>query len=270
MLYLISTPIGNLKDITIRALEILKECDYILCEQIKHSLILLNTYNIKKSLKPFYLFNEKQREEEIIHDLRQGKKIALISNAGTPAICDPGERLVQRCRHESLPITALPGPSAWVTALSLSPFSKKKVQFLGFLPKKRGEKMVALASSAHVTTIFYESPHRLVSTLLAIPAKREVCVMKELTKKFEQYYQGTAEELAYHFEINAPVKGEFVVLIKGEECDFSHLTTQEHLQLIQQEYQLPLKEALKLVARLRNVAKKSLYSFRNGNRKKAS
>jgi 16S rRNA (cytidine1402-2'-O)-methyltransferase len=147
MLYLVATPLGNLKDITLRAIETLKTCDYILCEDTRHSRFLLDEYQIDKPLKSFHQFNEKEMEDKVIADIKNGKEIGLISDAGTPGICDPGEALVQRCYAENLPFTAIPGPSAWVMALALCPFNKDHVQFVGFLPKKEEERKRILAST---------------------------------------------------------------------------------------------------------------------------
>jgi 16S rRNA (cytidine1402-2'-O)-methyltransferase len=261
MLYLIATPIGNIKDITLRALEILKICDYILCEDTRHSRFLMDEYGIDKPLKSFHQFNEKEMEGKVVADLKAGKEIALISDAGTPGICDPGEALVQRCYLEGLPVAGIPGPSAWVLALSVCPFPKERVQFIGFLPKKEEERKRALASalSSSATTIFYESPHRLVDSLQMLNPERKVCVMRELTKKFEEHRLGGAAEVASHYEKNPP-KGEIVVVVEGVLKDYSALSPIEHVKFLENEYRLSTADAIKIAAEQRGVPKREIYS----------
>lgn len=261
MFYLVSTPIGNLKDITLRALEILKSCDYILCEDTRHSKILMDEYAIQKPLKSFHQFNEKETENRIITDLKNGKEIALISDAGTPGICDPGERIVRRCYAENIPFTSIPGPSAFAVALSLCPFSKERIQFFGFLAKKEEERKRTLATalSSPTTFIFYESPHRLIDTLSAIPAKKKVCIIREISKKFEEKLLGTAEELLHHFKQNEP-KGEIVVLIEGSPFDYSSLTPENHVKQLIEDYHISKGDAIKIAAELRGVSKRLIYS----------
>ncbi|MBS0648194.1 MAG: 16S rRNA (cytidine(1402)-2'-O)-methyltransferase [Verrucomicrobia bacterium] len=261
MLYLVATPLGNLKDITLRALEVLKVCDYILCEDTRHSKILLDEYGITKPLKSFHQFNEKEMEEKVIADLKQGKDIAMISDAGTPGICDPGEALVQRCYAENLSLTGIPGPSAWVLALALCPFSKEYVQFVGFLPKKEEQRKRLLAASltSKATTIFYESPHRLVETLQALPPTRKTCVMRELTKKFEEHKLGAASELAHYYQQNPP-KGEIVVIVEPKAQDYSELSPQEHVQFLEKEYHISTTDAIKIAAELRGIPKRDIYN----------
>ena len=262
MLYLIATPLGNLKDITLRALETLKGCDYILCEDTRHSRVLLAEYQIDKPLKSFHQFNEKEMEERVIDDLKKGKEIGLISDAGTPGICDPGEALVHRCYAENLPFTALPGPSAWVMALALCPFNKDHVQFVGFLPKKEEERKRRLASTltSSATTIFYESPHRLLDALQALPPTRKACVLRELTKKFEEHRLGTAAELAQHYEQNPP-KGEIVVIVEGTAQDYSFLSPQDHVKFLEKEYKISTADAIKIAAELRGTSKRDIYNL---------
>jgi 16S rRNA (cytidine1402-2'-O)-methyltransferase len=262
MLYLVATPLGNLKDITLRAIEVLKACDYILCEDTRHSRFLLDEYQVDKPLKSFHQFNEKEMEEKVINDLKNGKEIGLISDAGTPGICDPGEKLVKRCYAENLPFTAIPGPSAWVMALALCPFNKEHVQFVGFLPKKEEEKKRILATTltSSATTIFYESPHRLVDSLQALQPSRKACVMRELTKKFEEHRLGTASELALHYEQNPP-KGEIVVIVEGTSQDYSSLSPQEHVKFLEKEYNISTSDAIKIAAELRGIPKRDIYNL---------
>ncbi len=266
MLYLIATPIGNLKDITFRAIETLKDCDYILCEDTRHSKILLDEYDIEKPLKSFHQFNEKQLEDKVVADLQSGKEICLISDAGTPGICDPGERLIQRCYVENIPFTSLPGPCAFAVALSVTPFSKERVQFLGFLSKKEGERkrILAAALSSPFTTIFYEAPHRLLQLLAALPPQRKVCVMREISKKFEQRHLDSAASLLHYFEQNSP-KGELVVVVEGSPLDYSELSAQEHVKHLEKEYQITKADAIKIAAELRKVPKREIYRVCHNN-----
>jgi 16S rRNA (cytidine1402-2'-O)-methyltransferase len=260
MLYLVSTPIGNLEDISLRALRILKECDYILCEDTRHSHVLLNQYQINTPLRSFHQFNEKQNEEKIIHDLKEGRSIALISDAGTPGICDPGEDLIKRCYIEQIPVSSIPGPCAWAIALSLSPFDKERVQFLGFMPKKYEERKQVLshALSYQGTTIFYESPQRLINSLKDIPINRSVCVMRELTKLHEEIKIGSSQELVIYFTTHPP-KGECVILIETSSFNYTDLSVEEHVQYLVDLFHLSLSNAIKIVADIRGVPKREIY-----------
>ncbi|MFI5334063.1 MAG: 16S rRNA (cytidine(1402)-2'-O)-methyltransferase, partial [Chlamydiales bacterium] len=166
MLFLVATPIGNLADITLRALEVLRTCDYILCEDTRHSLKLLRHYEIQKPLRSYHKFNEKKRCDEITRDLKAGMKIALITDAGTPLISDPGEILVQKCIEEKLSVIPIPGPCAAIAALTLSGFSAAQFQLISFLPKKSGglTRVRTARLSDPGTSICYESPYRLATT----------------------------------------------------------------------------------------------------------
>lgn len=267
MLYLVATPIGNLADVTLRALETLKTCDYILCEDTRHSSIFLQYYNIHHPLKSYHKFNEASREEEILHDLKAGKKICLISDAGTPGISDPGTDLVKRCIEHQIPVAAIPGPCAAIQALSCSGLPTDHFQFCGFLPRKEGELKQELQKilSYRGTTICYESPHRLLHTLELIQKmqpERLLVIARELTKKFEEIVRGSAATLLAHWQKKA-LKGEFVLLISPatEEYDQNWLswTPEEHVEWIQQTYSLTHKEAIKLVAEQRGIPKRQIY-----------
>ncbi len=265
MLYLIATPLGNLADITLRAIDTLKSVDYILCEDTRHSRILLTHHGIKKPLKSYHKFNEEKELASILDDLKSGTDIALISDAGTPGISDPGHILLARCIQEKIPVTALPGPCAAVLALTLSGLSTERFQFVGFLPKKAKELNDWLQEvlSYKGTTIAYESPLRLKKTLELIATldpERKIAVVREMTKKFEESLQGTAAELLTHFK-TSPLKGEIVLLFAGEEKeeDFSHLSLREHVELLQKEYSLSLSDAIKTAARLRKLPKSRVY-----------
>lgn len=268
MLYLVATPIGHLADFTFRAIDTLKECDYLLCEDTRHSSILLNHYQIKKPLKSFHKFNESSLEAEVLNDLQAGKKIALLSDAGTPGIADPGANLVKICREAGLQVTCIPGACAAILALSISGFTTERFQFLGFLPKKQGElkKDLQEALAYPGTTIFYESPNRLKKTLILIneiSPLRRIGIGRELTKRFEEFLAGTALELSKRWE-SSSVKGEIVVLISKNEqpqINWSELTPQEHVALMENTYGLTRKEAIKTVAQLRGVPKNSIYNL---------
>ncbi len=262
MLYLIATPIGNLEDITLRALETLKKCDYLLCEDTRRSQILLQEYKIVVPLRSFHQFNEKKNEDKIIHDLKNGLSIGVLSDAGTPGICDPGQSLIERCYHEDIPFTSLPGPCAWTVALSLCPFSKRRVQFLGFLPKKEEEKKRALAHALLYpgTTIFYESPQRLIATLTLLPSERLTCVMRELTKLHEEHLVGKPRELLSHYEKNVP-RGECVLLIDSIDFNYEDLSLSAHVQYIIDTFKISTQDALKIVAEIRGIPKRDVYHF---------
>jgi 16S rRNA (cytidine1402-2'-O)-methyltransferase len=217
MLYVVATPIGNLGDITLRALEILKDVDLVAAEDTRHSGILLKHYQIAKPLISFHEHNEAMRTAQLIERLAAGEKIALITDAGTPGVSDPGARLIRGCIKRELPFTILPGPSSIVTALVGSGFSTEKFFFGGFLPIKSGQRERELSATAlrAETSIYFESPYRLIKTLKAsidILADRQICVARELTKKFEEFRRGTAAELLAHYEARPP-KGEIVLVI---------------------------------------------------------
>ena len=267
MLYLVSTPIGNLADFTLRAIETLKNSDYILCEDTRHSRILLNHYGINTPLKSYHQFSEASREEAIIEDLKNGKQISLISDAGTPGISDPGERLVSRCCEESLKVTPIPGPSAVITALSASGLNTAQFQFLGFLPRKSGELKKALLDILHYagTSICYESPKRIDSVLKLLKEldpERKIVVARELTKKFEEFHKGSANQV-YESIANNPIKGEITLLIAGLTNDklnqWNEIPPQIHVQYLAETFGLSNKEAVKLAAELRGVPKREIY-----------
>jgi 16S rRNA (cytidine1402-2'-O)-methyltransferase len=267
MLYLVATPIGNLADITLRALEVLKSCDYILCEDTRHSLILLKHYHIQKPLKSYHKFNEASQAESILTDLEAGKHICLISDAGTPGISDPGADLVKLCVERNLSITALPGPCAAIQALICSGLPTERFQFFGFLSRKENELKRELQTilAYEGTTICYESPHRLLNVLELIQSmqpQRLLVVGRELTKKFEEMVRGSAAALIQHWQ-QTPLKGEIVLLISpaSQEMmqDWTEWTPEEHVQWMQDTYGLSRKEAIKLVADLRGVPKRQIY-----------
>lgn len=217
MLYVVATPIGNLGDITVRALEVLREVDVIAAEDTRHSGILLRRHEISRPVLSLHEHNEAMRTAQLVERIERGEKIALISDAGTPGISDPGMRLVRACIERGLPYTILPGPSSVLTALVGSGFNLDKFFFGGFLPNKSGGRELELRAAAerNVTTVFFESPHRLLKTLGAasqILADRPLCVARELTKKFEEFRFGMAADLLAYYETR-PAKGEIVLVI---------------------------------------------------------
>src|SRR6266852_3961089 len=217
MLYVVATPIGNLGDITLRALEILKDVDLVAAEDTRHSGILLKHYQIHKPLVSYHEHNEAMRTAQLVERLGAGEKIALITDAGTPGLSDPGARLIRECIKRELPFTIIPGPSSIATALVGSGFSAEKFFFGGFLPVKSGqrERELRAAAARDETTIFFESPYRLIKTLNAsidIMQDRQLCVARELTKKFEEFRRGTARELLAHYAKH-PAKGEIVLVV---------------------------------------------------------
>lgn len=260
MLYLIATPIGNLSDFSIRACQVLREMDYILCENTKRSRVLLSHYGIAKPLKPYHRFNEAKCEEQIIRDLQNGKKIALISDAGTPGISDPGSRLIRCCQKEKIPYSALPGPCAPILALTLSGFDSLPFQCIGFLPRSSSSLRLTLAKalSYEGTTLCFDSPNRLKKTLQLIDEmdpSRKLAIARELTKIYEEIRIGSAKELQ-----TSSFLGEMILLISGASSTnsgFTHPT--EHVLHLQNSYGLSKKEAIKLVAQLRGIPKKQVY-----------
>ncbi|MDN3506774.1 MAG: 16S rRNA (cytidine(1402)-2'-O)-methyltransferase [Simkaniaceae bacterium] len=259
MLYLVATPIGNLKDISLRAIEVLKSVDLILCEDTRVSGTLCKEYGIEASLRSFHKFSESKLEESVIGDLGAGKNIALISDAGTPGINDPGQRLVERCHKEGIEVTSIPGPSAPILALTLSGLSLEKFQFVGFLPKKAGERKGVLIDAFFYkgVTVCFESPNRIQTTLQEIAvwgAEQEIAVCREMTKKYEEVLRGKASDL-----LGKEMRGEIVLIIQGGK-DIPHpLGAKEHVEKLQAEYDLSKQEALKLAATLRGESKKDIY-----------
>jgi 16S rRNA (cytidine1402-2'-O)-methyltransferase len=217
MLYIVSTPIGNLKDITLRALEVLKSVDLVACEDTRHSRILLDEYGIKTPTTSYYQHNRLTKGEYLITLLKEGKDIAVISDAGTPGILDPGYNLINMALENNIPITAIPGPAAFIDALVLSGKPAHRFLFEGFLSNKKFSRAKRLRELKELdcTVIFYESCHRILSTLediAGIYAETDIVVARELTKKFEEVRRAKASDLITHFKSHPP-KGEFVVII---------------------------------------------------------
>ncbi len=219
MLYIAATPIGNLEDITLRALRILAEADFILAEDTRKTGALLKHFNIKNKLISFYEHNEKKKAPQIIAELKKGKNVALVSSAGTPTISDPGFKLKRKCREEKIKVTSLPGPSSIIAALSLTSLESNKFIFCGYLPKKKGArlKLISQILNCQAAWVFFESPYRIVRTLGELKdalGNRKIAVCRELTKRFEEVFEGRLNEAIQHFNQKRP-KGEFTLVLSA-------------------------------------------------------
>lgn len=257
MLYLVATPIGNLKDMTLRAIETLQSVDYILCEDTRTSQVLLNHYQIKKPLQSFHKFNEAASLKKIAQDVEEGKQVALISDAGTPGISDPGERLVQYFIEHKLSYTLIPGPNAVIMSLVLSGFITHPFQFIGFMPKDKRPAFLAKALSYEGTTLLFETPHQIgnfLELMNEIAPDRKIAITRELTKKFETVKRGTAKEL-----IGEEYRGEIVVAIEGKEPEINKAALMEKIKELH-EKGLSKKDAIEFVTRGLNLKKRDLYS----------
>jgi 16S rRNA (cytidine1402-2'-O)-methyltransferase len=224
VLYVVASPIGNLADITIRALEVLRQVDLIAAEDTRHTGVLLHRYEISKPLVSLHEHNEARRTAELVDRLQNGTRIALMTDAGMPSISDPGFRLVAACRAADLPVTIIPGPSAVLTALVGSGLPTHTFYFGGFLPVKSGRRTRELteAASRDCTSIYFESPHRLQKSLTELESlapDQQICVARELTKQFETFHRGTAQELKKHFTEHPP-RGEITLVIAPGEKRF--------------------------------------------------
>jgi 16S rRNA (cytidine1402-2'-O)-methyltransferase len=267
-LYIVPTPIGNLEDITFRAIAVLSSVDIIAAEDTRHSQKLLQHYSIQTRLISLHDHNEGKRTKQIIEHLQSGKSIALISDAGTPLISDPGYTLVNECRKASLNVVALPGACAAITALSAAGLATDRFRFEGFLPVKMMAKQQALQKLLRdtCTCIFYESPRRIsttVSSVVEVLGKdRKVVVAKEITKTFETYFSGTAEQALEWLNADSNhQRGEFVLLISGYEEVIEELPQEAIglLQILMQE--MPLKKAAAITAKHYELKKNALYQL---------
>lgn len=219
MLYIVSTPIGNLKDITLRALEVLKSVDLIACEDTRHTAFLLKHYDIKKPTVSYHSYSSKKKTESLIRELKEGKNVALVSDAGTPGISDPGHLLIKTAIDNDIPITAVPGPAAFLTALTLSGMNAGRFVYRGFLSPKQSRRRRQLEELKglidNYPVVLYESPHRiskLLDDIGVVLGQREVICVREATKKFEEILRGKPEQLSGHLQ-QRPPKGEFVLII---------------------------------------------------------
>ena len=264
VLYIVSTPIGNLEDITLRALRVLKEVDAIAAEDTRHSLKLLNHYNISKPLISYWGEKEKVKAEETLLMLNSGKTVALITDAGTPGISDPGNILIRKAIEEGIRVIPIPGPTAVIAALSISGFSTDAFIFRGFLPVKVSQRLKELKglSLDPRTIVLYEAPHRLLETLADIREAfddRRVVVIKEITKFYEEAFRGTASVILEHLE-SSKIAGEYVIVLEGRPEEKSN-TTEDALAEVKtlMKRGLRRKEAVKKIAEEYGISKKELY-----------
>lgn len=262
-LYIVSTSIGNLEDVTLRALRVLKEADFIAAEDTRHSSKLLNHYGIRKPLISYWSQKEKVRAEEIIEKLRSGLSVALISDAGTPGISDPGAVLIKRAIDEGINVIPIPGPSAAIAALSASGLSTEEFTFIGFLPPKAAQRQKRLKELALEprTLIFYEAPHRVLDTLSdmkEIFVGRNAVLAKEITKMYEEILRGTISEILDMLETRT-IAGEYVIIVEGKSKEA--VSIEEALEEIKSltKRGKGRKEAVKIVAEQYGLSKKELY-----------
>ena len=266
-LYLVATPIGNLEDITLRAIRILKEADVIACEDTRQTQKLLHHYGIRKEMVSYHDHNELTRSPELVIDLEQGAKIALVSDAGTPGISDPGHRLVTLCLRHHIPVVPIPGPSALVAALAASGLPTEEFLFVGFLPPRSGARRKALDAlkTESRTLIFYEAPHRVVETLAdasEILGARPAVIAREVTKIHEEFLRGTLPELLESARKRAP-RGEITLLIgpgdpQRQQVD-PNVSLKERVEQLEAEGGVDRKAALKQAARERGLGKREAY-----------
>lgn len=273
ILYIVPTPIGNLKDITLRALEVLNDVDLIAAEDTRQTLKLLNHFEIKKTLISYHKYNEKNKSEDIINLINEGKKIALVSDAGMPGISDPGSVIVKCCIEQGVKFEVLPGATAFTTALVYSGLDTTKFLFRGFLPRENKERKPIIQDiiNCQETIILYEAPHRLLDTLsflLSNLGDRKIAVCRELTKLYEEIYRGSISESVNYFKVNKP-RGEFVLVIEGKRIEdieeekksiWIDLSIEEHI-LSYINNGISKKEAIKMVAKDRNLPKNEIYKF---------
>lgn len=266
ILYIVATPIGNLEDITLRAIRILKEVDLIAAEDTRHTLKLLNHLEISKPMISYHRHNEQIRTDKLIKELKEGKNIALVSDAGTPGICDPGEEIIKKCIEENIKIVPVPGACAMINALIASGIETKEFTFIGFLPlnkKLRKEKLEEIKNS-NKTVILYEAPHKLKNTLndlKDILEERSMVLARELTKIHEEYIRGTIDELTNKAD---NLKGEFVIIVDKSTMKknnkLNNLSLEEHYDFYKQQG-LDKKEIIKKIAKDRNVNKNEIYQY---------
>ena len=271
-LYLCATPIGNLEDITYRVLRTLKEVDLIAAEDTRNSIKLLNHFEIKTPMTSYHEYNKIEKGHKLVEKLQEGMNIALITDAGTPGISDPGEELVKMCYEAGIEVTSLPGPAACITALTLSGLSTRRFAFEAFLPtdKKEHQEVLKELQEETRTMILYEAPHRLLKTLKELEevfgSDRRLTVCRELTKKHETAFQTTFAEAIAHYEETEP-KGECVLVIEGksreqirqeEVTKWEEMSLEEHMDFYEKQG-IDRKEAMKRVAKDRGMAKRDVY-----------
>lgn len=273
ILYLCATPIGNLGDMTPRVTETLGSVDLIAAEDTRNSIKLLNHFGIRTSMTSYHEYNKVEKADYLVKQLLEGKKIALISDAGTPAISDPGEVLVQKCQEAGITVTSLPGPAACITALTLSGLSTRRFCFEGFLPSDKKEKAQILSELKEEsrTILIYEAPHHLSRTLRELYealGDRRITLCRELTKKFESVLPTTIGEALSRYETEEP-RGEYVIVVEGkslrqkkeeEQASWQSMTIEEHMTFYTKGG-MDDKTAMKQVAKDRGVAKREIYQY---------
>ncbi len=271
MLYLCATPIGNLGDMTPRVIETLREVDLIAAEDTRNSIKLLNHFEIRTSMTSYHEYNKVEKADYLVEQMRQGKNVALITDAGTPAVSDPGEVLVAKCHEAGIKVTSLPGAAACITALTLSGLSTRRFCFEAFLPADKKEKAAVLEELREEsrTIILYEAPHHLLRTLeelLEALGSRRLTLCRELTKKFETALRTDLQQAISHYEAEEP-KGECVLVIEGKRAEqiqeeqkkiWQELSLKEHMELYE-EQGISHKEAMRLVAKDRGVSRRDVY-----------
>lgn len=271
MLYLCATPIGNLEDITFRVLRILKEADIIAAEDTRNSIKLLNYFEIKTAMTSYHEYNKIEKAKYLVKLMQEGKIVALITDAGTPGISDPGEELVKQCHEAGILVTSLPGPAACITALTVSGLSTRRFCFEAFLPadKKERNHILEELESETRTIIIYEAPHHLVKTLELLYERlgqRRITICRELTKKYETVFLTSFEDALTHYRANAP-KGECVIIIEGmnqtdiviqKQEEWKKLTIPEHMEYYLHQG-IDKKEAMKKVGKDRGISKREVY-----------
>lgn len=270
-LYLCATPIGNLEDITFRVLRTLKEADLIAAEDTRNSIKLLNHFEIKTPMTSYHEYNKIEKGKYLVSLMQEGKQIALITDAGTPGISDPGEELVAMCQESGIPVTSLPGPVACITALTISGLSTRRFAFEAFLPSDKKEKQSVLEElkTETRTILLYEAPHRLVRTLeelLEVLGDRRVTICRELTKRHETAFATTLEEALSHYRQEEP-RGECVIVLEGrnrqemeeeKQKSWEQMSLQAHMEYYETQG-IVKKEAMKLVAKDRGISKREVY-----------
>ena len=272
-LYLCATPIGNLEDMTFRVIRTLKEVDLIAAEDTRNRIKLLNHFEIQTPMTSYHEYNKYEKGRKLVEKLLEGQNIALITDAGTPGISDPGEELVKMCYESGIPVTSLPGAAACITALTISGLSTRRFAFEAFLPsdKKEREQILKEMETETRTMIVYEAPHRLVKTLklfLERLGNRKITVCRELTKRHETALAVTLEEAVAHYEANPP-KGECVLVIEGksreeareeERKQWEEMTIEDHMEVYTKQG-MDKKSAMKAVAKDRGVSKRDIYQY---------
>ena len=272
-LFLCATPIGNLGDMTPRVIETLESVDVIAAEDTRNSIKLLNHFNIKTPMTSYHEYNKVEKAESLVAQMQAGKNIALITDAGTPAISDPGEVLVQKCQEAGITVTSLPGAAACITALTLSGLSTRRFCFEGFLSADKKERKAVLEDLKEEsrTMILYEAPHHLKGTLKELYSalgNRKITLCRELTKKFETIFPTTLEDALEYYESNDP-RGEYVLVIEGKshqqkeeekQASFSEMSIEDHMK-IYEDKGVDRKEAMKLVAKERGISKRDVYNY---------